>query len=424
MREGWREVTLGELSPGDGLQTGPFGSQLKASEYTAWGVPVVMPKDMTEGRILAADAARVPEEVADRLAKHRVRPGDILFGRRGELGRCGLVTHEQSGWLCGTGCLRFRPTSDISPDFLIQLLGTKTTASWLEENAVGQTMLNLNTEILGRLPIVLPPLPEQRKIAAILSSVDEAIEKSSAVIDQLEVVKKALMQNLLTRGLPGRHTKFKQTEIGEIPEGWELLPLEQVAEVRTGAAKNSKKLNGTTRPIPYLRVANVQDGHLDLAEIKTIDVDDNLIDRYALKAGDVLFTEGGDADKLGRGTVWRGELPLCLHQNHVFAVRPSKQIVPEFLSFYGGSERGKAYFLDCAKQTTNLASINSTQLKALPVPVPSIGEQRKLVAAIDSVVFRLRAERDHQRGLRNTKAGLLTALLSGEVRVPLEQEAA
>src|SRR5690349_15599223 len=105
----WTDTTLGQIVERDGLQTGPFGSQLKAAEYTPTGVPVVMPKDMGSGRIESATVARVPESIAaERLAQHRVRAGDVLFGRRGDIGRCALVEPHQEGWLCGTGCLRAR----------------------------------------------------------------------------------------------------------------------------------------------------------------------------------------------------------------------------------------------------------------------------------------------------------------------------
>jgi type I restriction enzyme S subunit len=132
-----------------------------------------------------------------------------------------------------------------------------------------------------------------------------------------------------------------------------------------------------------LRVANVQDGYLDLSLIKLIEVEESNIDRYLLKPGDVLLTEGGDFDKLGRGAIWQGEINPCLHQNHIFVVRPKDELLmPEFLSHLTGSAYGKSYFLKCSKQSTNLASINSTQLKEFPVLLPPLMEQKKIVEAI------------------------------------------
>jgi type I restriction enzyme S subunit len=166
------------------------------------------------------------------------------------------------------------------------------------------------------------------------------------------------------------------------PNGWEKKPLADVAIIQTGIAKGAIKLNNPIE-LPYLRVANVQDGYIDLSVIKTIQLEKAQINRYLIKVGDVLLTEGGDFDKLGRGAVWKGEIKNCVHQNHVFVARPKSNIIlPEFLSLLTGSPYGKAYFLKCSKQSTNLASINSTQLKEFPVLLPTLPEQKAIVVIL------------------------------------------
>jgi len=159
------------------------------------------------------------------------------------------------------------------------------------------------------------------------------------------------------------------------PDKWKKVPLDHVAHVQTGLAKGKKNIKNPVL-VPYLRVANVQDGYLDLSLIKEIETEKNDIHKYLLKQGDVLLTEGGDFDKLGRGAIWQGDVNPCLHQNHIFVVRPKDHIlIPQFLSLLTGSSYGKAYFLKCSKQSTNLASINSSQLKKFPVLLPPKGEQ-------------------------------------------------
>ncbi len=319
----------------------------------------------------------------------------------------------------------YKPTESAEPSFVAHLVRNPLVLSYYQGGARGT---NVRRNRIGRadflsIPVSLPPLGEQRQIAAILSAVDDAIEATQAVIEQLQVVKKAMMAELLVRGLPGRHTRFKQTEIGEVPEEWDVVRLDSSAVVQTGVAKGKSVDDGVE--LPYLRVANVQDGFVDLTEMKSILVERSSVDRFRLREGDVLFTEGGDADKLGRGCVWRGQIDPCLHQNHVFAVRPDAQrLRPEFLALWAASSRGKAYFLDCAKQTTNLASINSTQLKALPVPLPSAEVQDEVISVISSISNRVDAERACHEQLMITKAALTSVLLTGEVRVTRDEAAA
>jgi type I restriction enzyme S subunit len=172
---------------------------------------------------------------------------------------------------------------------------------------------------------------------------------------------------------------MKKTKAGMIPVDWEVVRLGDVAEIQTGIAKN-QKIEQNTVELPYLRVANVQDGYLDLSEIKTIKIPRSKLDRYKLRKDDILLTEGGDFDKLGRGAVWHGEIEDCVHQNHVFVVRTNpNRILPLYLSNLTSSFYGKKYFLTCSKQSTNLASINSTQLKAFPVIYSSLEEQKAIV---------------------------------------------
>jgi len=195
---------------------------------------------------------------------------------------------------------------------------------------------------------------------------------------------------------------------------WHTLPLHEVATIQTGLAKGGKKPNNVLR-VPYLRVANVQDGFLDLTDVKEIDIEAELISRYLLRDGDVLLTEGGDFDKLGRGTVWNGQVDPCVHQNHVFVARVNKvQLDPYYLTALTSSPYGKRYFLSCAKQTTNLASINATQLREFPVLLPPLAEQHAITAilatwdrAIEQTTRLIEAE-------RRLKQGLMQQLLTGK----------
>lgn len=193
-----------------------------------------------------------------------------------------------------------------------------------------------------------------------------------------------------------------------LPTGWIRISLEEVASVQTGVAKNDS-LEGNLIDVDYLRVANVQDGYVDLSEMKKIKIAIEKVKRYLLQNGDVLLTEGGDFDKLGRGTVWLGQISPCIHQNHVFVARPDKtKLTPEFLSAQTGSDYGKKYFQSCSKQSTNLASINSSQLKAFPVILPPLPEQMAIAdllstwdAAIEKTEWLIKAKEKQFQWLLN-----------------------
>jgi type I restriction enzyme S subunit len=199
MPEDWLVVRLADLSDGGaGLQTGPFGSQLKASEYAEEGVPVVMPKDLVGLGISEQSIVRVPRTKAREMEKHSLLPGDILFARRGEIGRCGLVGSKEAGWLCGTGCLRARVAINrAEARYLVRVIDGPLSRAWLTERAVGQTMLNLNTAILGGLPLPLPSLGEQREITAAVESIELRVAREAVALDNSSALKSGLMSVLL-----------------------------------------------------------------------------------------------------------------------------------------------------------------------------------------------------------------------------------
>ena len=189
MNINWRRTALGELETETGgvIQTGPFGSQLHMSDYSDEGTPVVMPTNIRDMRIDPTDIARVGDEHVDRLVRHQLRPGDILYSRRGDVEKCALVTEHETGWLCGTGCLLVRVQGEhIDTRFLAYQLSTPAKRGWIRQHAVGLTMLNLNTGILREIPIELPDFEEQRRIAGVLGALDDKIESNQTVVTRAE----------------------------------------------------------------------------------------------------------------------------------------------------------------------------------------------------------------------------------------------
>lgn len=218
----WEKTTLGEISIN--IQTGPFGSQLHQSDYSIEGIPVVMPKDMLDGRILEDSIARVDENHAERLKRHKINVGNILYSRRGDVGKCAYVTEKENGWLCGTGCLRVETNADKADSkFIFYLLQLPKTIGWVENHAVGSTMLNLNTSILSAIPIALPDIKTQRKIADILSKYDDLIENNQKQIKLLEEAAQRLYKEwFVDLCFPG----YENATITDgVPEGWNKSPI-------------------------------------------------------------------------------------------------------------------------------------------------------------------------------------------------------
>jgi type I restriction enzyme S subunit len=178
--------------------------------------------------------------------------------------------------------------------------------------------------------------------------------------------------------------------LGRVPAHWQVTRLKFIATVQTGIAKGKDNVGKDTIEVPYLRVANVQDGYLSLDDVTTIEIPREDLPRYSLRPGDVLMNEGGDFDKLGRGHVWQGEIAPCIHQNHVFAVRPAK--VPSYwLNAFSGSQPAQFYFMGRSKQSTNLASISSSNVMELPVVVPPDDELPSVLAHLDHETARIEA---------------------------------
>ena len=337
---------------------------------------------------LEKDKGIVGFSSADKVksTKNAFQEGQILYGRL----RPYLNKHDIASFsgVCSTDILVFEASVLVANVLVDKFFNLPFFIEYVVANSKGINLPRVSEKTILNTTFPLPPLSEQQRIVErieeLFAKLDEAKERLQEVADSFAVRKAAILHKAFT----GELTKQWRRENGVSDESWEEKKLHEVAFVQTGVMKG-KHYNGETKLLPYLRVANVQDGYLKLDEIKEIAIDVNLIERYSLRKGDVLFTEGGDYDKLGRGTVWNNEIPGCLHQNHVFAVRPNTSILFDcFLAYQSNSRYGKKYFLSCSKQTTNLASINSTQLKNFPVLLPSLPEQHEIVRLIDDLLAR------------------------------------
>ncbi|MBK9134730.1 MAG: restriction endonuclease subunit S [Betaproteobacteria bacterium] len=322
----------------------------------------------------------------------------------------------------------FKPLPGSSPRFLDYMVRSDRVTLYFKafSSGVVDSRLRLYPDIFGSMYCAMPTAVEQVAIADFLdretAKIDALIAEQEKLIALLAEKRQATISHAVTRGLdPDVPMKDSGVQwLGEVPAHWQVVRLKFVASVQTGIAKGKDTAGKDVRTVPYIRVANVQDGYLALQEIATIEVEADLVDRYLLKPGDVLMNEGGDFDKLGRGAVWNGEIEGCIHQNHVFAVRP-RTVSPAWLDRVTSTPYAQFYFMTRSKQSTNLASISSSNIMELPVLLPPAGEQNQILAFIDEEARKLDALGDDAERaitlLRERRAALITATVTGQIDV-------
>jgi type I restriction enzyme S subunit len=276
--------------------------------------------------------------------------------------------------ICSTDIVPVLPGPLVDRRYLLNFLRQPTMVALASARSVGINLPRLSPSVLETFPVPLPPLPDQRRIAAVLDKADELRAKRQSALTGLDLLARSIFLELF--GDPVTN-----------PHGWqENTVLDDVADIMSGITKGRRLGGAATREVPYLAVVNVQDRRLALNTVKTIEATEAEIRRYQLKLGDLLLTEGGDPDKLGRGSLWNEQISECIHQNHIFRVRLThERITPLFLNWLIGSERGKRYFLKSAKQTTGIASINLRQLRAFPILTPPLTLQQRFATAIECV---------------------------------------
>jgi type I restriction enzyme S subunit len=324
-------------------------------------------------------------------------PGDIIYAKRRAYQRK-LAVAEFEG-ICSAHAMVLRARPDVClPELLPFFMQSEIFNQRAVEISVGSLSPTINWSALARQEFPLPPIDEQRRIADLLWAADD-------VIQGWESTKRSATQLLETT----LATTFVSNSPLNDEKNWQIAPLSDVAFLQTGIAKGKQYNNEIeTVELPYLSVLNVQDGFIDLSGVKQIILPKKDVERYRLKPGDIVIAEGGDSDKVGRGAIWRGEINPCLHQNHVFVIRTNKEkILSEFLSFQMRSKYGKAYFLKSAKKTSNLASINSTQVKQFPVLLCSLDAQNKIILRLTQLEQALTHIEKHLSVSINLKKSLL-----------------
>ncbi|MFQ6226275.1 restriction endonuclease subunit S [Nocardia sp. NPDC002869] len=395
----WRSTTLSDLCRNGVIQTGPFGSQLHAEDYTDVGVPVVMPVNLVGGRINPSGIARISGEDVDRLSRHRMQPGDVVYSRRGDITRCALITDHEEGWLCGTGCLLVRPSPDICHRWLFYWLSTPTTHDWLIRHSVGATMMNLNTNILSALPVDLPPLVEQKRIASVLGAFDDLIETNRKLIDRLVETARASFKVFV----PTAAEVLTYADVVDVGGGG--TPKTQVPEFWGGNVHWATPKDMTALPSPFLFDTSRQITDAGLASCSSA--------LYSI--GSILMTSRATI-----GVFALAQVPTAVNQGFI-VVTPRSEVdrtyvllemmsrVPDYLNHANGST-----FLE----------ISRGRFKALPVVWPSDADRERLHRDVSPLLVEAAALQVEIADLIRTRDELLPLLMSGKIRVDKALEVA
>lgn len=283
---------------------------------------------------------------------------------------CGTIniTVPQS-YVTGNAMCLDDTRSDMLPEYLYYCL-----LHYDFNNVIsGSAQPQITRQGLEKVEIKYYPIEAQKKIVAILSKTRAVITAHHQQLQKLDALVKARFVEM-----------FGDMYLNTME--WRELQLEIMADIVSGITKGRKIAGKQLTKVPYMAVSNVKDGYIDWTTVKTIEATDQEINQYRLLPDDVLMTEGGDPDKLGRGAIIRTPLENCIHQNHIFRVRlDESHILPDYFAEYLKHQRAKRYFLGCAKQTTGIASINMKQLKALPVLLPPLELQNEFSAFIRQI---------------------------------------
>jgi type I restriction enzyme S subunit len=410
----WKSSTLGELASVSFSAVDKHILPGETEVYLCNYLDVYRNRRLTKDLPFARGSAKPGE-----IARFQLQRGDVIITKDSEeaedIGVPAVVMDDLPGTICGYHLAIIRPSQAIDSQFLAYYLQSDPAKKHFLRTANGVTRFGLGLRAIDTLPLLLPPLSEQGAIAALLDAADTAIERTQAAVSRTRELDHALLHSLLKKG----EASTRNGTRGQAAH-WNLRCVDDLAQVGSGVTLGKDVSGFKSVELPYLRVANVQDGHLDLSEIKTVRVRVDEVPQFRLEPGDVLMTEGGDIDKLGRGTIWEGQILECLHQNHIFRIRANRDLLlPEFFALVVESDIAKRYFNRVAKRTTNLASTNKTQVRAFTFPLPpTLDEQRQIADIMKAAKAKTAALVEKEKALTELQKSLANDLLTGRVRVP------
>lgn len=351
------------------------------------GIPSIGAEHLdNEGGFNLKNLRYIPQQFAEKMNRGVLKQKDILIVKDGATtGKTSLVTDNfPFNFACvNEHVFICRFFEILSSNFVFHYLRSQQGQEQIMSTFHGGAQGGINSEFADAVSIPLPPLGEQKRIVEKLDAILPKMKSAKSRLEKIPAILKKFRQSVLAAAFSGRLTEDWR-EGKDLPE-WENVILKEIADIKGGVTKDTAKQKNTDIEVPYLRVANVQRGYLDLSDVKRIKIPQNKLSDYLLKKGDVLLNEGGDPDKLGRGWIWEGQIENCSHQNHVFRARLFDfKNQPKYISWYANTI-GSDFFFQSGKQTTGLASVNKTMLSSLPILLPQAEEQHEIVRRVEKL---------------------------------------
>ena len=351
------------------------------------------------------------------LRSARVSASDTLLVSSGYIGKSARLPRGEDipEPVIASNFVRvLRPSEEVMPEWLFWLLGSSGALTAMKMRSAGTSIVNLQPDFFTQWHVpFFPPLPEQRAIAAVLDGIDEAIERTGEVIDASERVRDALLHELLTRGLPGRHSEWADVPgLGTVPASWDVVRLGEVCS-RPKYGANTPALAFDPALPRYVRITDItDDGRLLADELRS--AEPSATAGYELEPGDLLFARSGS---VGRTYLYRADDGPCVYAGYLIRFRALPGVaVPEFLERCTRSQPYRRWVASMLRAGAQ-PNINAAEYASLRIPLPPLGEQRAIAAALDGVDARIEGARGERAGLQSLQASAADALLTGRVRV-------
>lgn len=424
--EGWDTYELKEIAAPDDRYSfvgGPFGSSLKSEEYTDQGIRIIQLQNIGDGEFKNSYKIYTSPEKADELYSSNIYPGDIILSKMGDpVARAALVPPLESRYVMASDGIRLAVDQRrFDAKFIHDSINDASFRTQAELSSTGTTRKRIGLTTLRQLTLVAPPLPEQQKIAAILASVDDVIEKTRAQIDKLKDLKTGMMQELLTKGIGSGgvpHTEFKDSPVGRIPVSWNVVPCGDVCNKITDGEHLSPKY--VDKGLPILSAKDMRDYGIDLEGAKFVSEHDfaKMLKRCKPEYGDVLIVSRGAT--IGKTTLNTSRTPFAL-MGSVILLKPNQKCLGEFLSLFIASPFVQQSMLQLSGSSAQQA-IYLKDIKDMPTPIPPIAEQKKIAHSITSIDSRIQALTHKLNASERLKKAVMQDLLTGKVRVKIDQK--